>query len=900
MPRIKPSWLLILVLNLALGTRAASAQTCAQGQDTRFMFPFFANAGMNINQVTLYGNSAAQASATLLAAVQAGVAAWNQNCPNSTYRNIPTFAVNWTAPRPFPPGSDEQVRKTIIVDFRPNEAARQVPGTNRYEFAVWTGGVDTNLITVFGRCPTGAQLPDLGCNGTNTPINWDTPLGRTALAHEIGHALGLAHDRSQQLTGQACPMSLMNEAPAPGAAFSPAYCGLADRMNDPDAPCNSQQPGAGETNPCEIALRRGGDNPNGDATEGLGNEFCETNPWLCDDGPTSWAGGAPECHWYCSSSLGTQWCDWGCFAPVVATPGATIEVVHAAPVIGLAAPAVNATVTGLITISGWAHEFFHMPTVEFGLNSEAMPVTNLQVGLNAPGACQPPAGIGHSRCNRYTGFSARLETRMLPNGVHKLHVTAVGQNGFPSAVERQVIVSNSCFDYTPPSLAVSAPTYTVAGSVTITANTADDVGVTAVDFSVDGVLKATDTSAPFTYSWDTTPYSNGVHFVEAVAHDGCSNSAYKKVNFTVVKDTSAPQVSLLAPAGGSVVRGTVTLQAQASDAYGIGRVEFFIDGALRGTDTTAPYAYAWSTTGDGPHNLLAKAYDTNGNIGMSPNVSVIVDNTAPGLSVGSPTYNQTISGNSVKVSGWATDGSDTIALSFAMDGQTLPLVGDVAWLARQDVCDNVPAGDSRCPYVGWRGFFDSTRFANGWHTLDVSATDAAGWVISSRINVYVSNAVSSIVSRFGPSEDAWVRALFPSNNYGTTTNLGVRSSWFTNDGGFSFLKFNVSGVSGTVVSAKLLLRTLPSPLTELYVYRVANTWTETGITWANMPLSSAVDLTHRFNLAGSTWYDFEATSYVTGNGVFSFGIATADTASNLGCSSRETSYAPVLEITYRP
>jgi hypothetical protein len=283
--------------------------------------------------------------------------------------------------------------------------------------------------------------------------------------------------------------------------------------------------------------RQGGDNPKGDVAEGLGNEFCETYPWLCDDGPPFWAGGSPECHWDCYSSFGTRRCGWRCDTPVGATP---IEG-RAAPTIGLGAPAENATVAGLITISGWAHEFFHMPTIEFGLSSEAVPVTNLQVGLNAPEACQPPSGIGHSQCNRNAGFSARLETRMLRNGVHKLQVTAVGRLGFPSAIERQIVVSNRCFDYTPPSLAVSAPTYTVAGSVTITANTADAVGVTAVDFFVDGVLKVTDTSAPFKYAWDTAPYPDGVHFIEVVAHDGCNNSANKIVNFTVVKDTSAPQ-----------------------------------------------------------------------------------------------------------------------------------------------------------------------------------------------------------------------------------------------------------------------------------------------------------------------------------------------------------------------
>jgi leucyl aminopeptidase len=73
-----------------------------------------------------------------------------------------------------------------------------------------------------------------------------------------------------------------------------------------------------------------------------------------------------------------------------------------------------------------------------------------------------------------------------------------------------------------------------------------------------------------------------------------------------------PSVGLTQPANGSTVSGSVTFAANASDNSGIvTAVEFFVDGMLKGTDTTAPFAIAWDTrtTGDGQHVLTAKAYD---------------------------------------------------------------------------------------------------------------------------------------------------------------------------------------------------------------------------------------------------------------------------------------------------
>ncbi len=94
-------------------------------------------------------------------------------------------------------------------------------------------------------------------------------------------------------------------------------------------------------------------------------------------------------------------------------------------------------------------------------------------------------------------------------------------------------------------------------------------------------------------------------------------------------DTTAPTVNVTAPATGTTVSGSVTISASASDNVGVSRVEFFVDGALVGSDTSSPYSFAWSSASvsNGSHALMARAYDAAGNAGSDNDTSVNVSNT---------------------------------------------------------------------------------------------------------------------------------------------------------------------------------------------------------------------------------------------------------------------------------
>jgi hypothetical protein len=94
-------------------------------------------------------------------------------------------------------------------------------------------------------------------------------------------------------------------------------------------------------------------------------------------------------------------------------------------------------------------------------------------------------------------------------------------------------------------------------------------------------------------------------------------------------DTTVPTVSITAPTAGSTVSGTVSINATASDNVGVAKVEFYVDGALRTTDTTSPYSWSWNTTtfANSSHTIVAKAYDAANNMGTTGNVTVTVNNT---------------------------------------------------------------------------------------------------------------------------------------------------------------------------------------------------------------------------------------------------------------------------------
>ena len=78
-------------------------------------------------------------------------------------------------------------------------------------------------------------------------------------------------------------------------------------------------------------------------------------------------------------------------------------------------------------------------------------------------------------------------------------------------------------DTTAPTVTLSAPA-TANRTTTLTANASDNVGVTQVEFRLDGAALGTATAAPYSFNWDTSTAADGAHVLTAVASDAAGNS----------------------------------------------------------------------------------------------------------------------------------------------------------------------------------------------------------------------------------------------------------------------------------------------------------------------------------------------------------------------------------------
>lgn len=93
-------------------------------------------------------------------------------------------------------------------------------------------------------------------------------------------------------------------------------------------------------------------------------------------------------------------------------------------------------------------------------------------------------------------------------------------------------------------------------------------------------------------------------------------------------DKQAPTVSIVSPAQGATVSGSVKVGAEAKDNVGVSKVMFYANGREIGTAAAAPFEINWDTAAlsDGTYSLVANAYDATGNVGKSTAVQVTVRN----------------------------------------------------------------------------------------------------------------------------------------------------------------------------------------------------------------------------------------------------------------------------------
>ena len=264
------------------------------------------------------------------------------------------------------------------------------------------------------------------------------------------------------------------------------------------------------------------------------------------------------------------------------------------PSVSVTYPANGSTVSGYVNVQASASDNVNVTKVEFYVD-------------NVLRSADTSVPYGWTNTN-------------VSNGARTLLVKAYDAAGNIGTAMITVTVANVIADVTPPAIFISSPSNgaIVSGAISIDASASDNVAVTKVEFYIDSLLKVSDFSYPYAYTFNTTNLTNGQHTLQAKAYDAAENTVSNTITMVIantVIDTIPPTVFILYPANGSTVSETISISTAVSDNVGVAKINFYIDNTLKYVDNSYPYSYSWNTltTGNGRHSVKAIAYDAAGN-----------------------------------------------------------------------------------------------------------------------------------------------------------------------------------------------------------------------------------------------------------------------------------------------
>ena len=283
-------------------------------------------------------------------------------------------------------------------------------------------------------------------------------------------------------------------------------------------------------------------------------------------------------------------------------------------------------------------------------------------------------------------------------GVHTLVVTAADAAG-NRARETRVFT----LDKTPPALTLTG---VIDGEVR---NTDVAISYDATDTYLSSVSATLNGGA---FASGELVSDEGSYSLVVTAADLAGNTATETRTFII--DKTPPSLSISSPADGYVTsQGSVEIVAAVTDAVGVAEVRHGVELAVPGADGSYRVP---AFLLEGNNVLTLTATDVAGNPSTA-SVMVVRDTRAPALTVTSPTKGARIGALSVLVTGTAFDST---ALTVEVSGQPAPLAAD--------------------------GTFQVTApLVSGDNTLTISATDAAGLVSVTTVDVRANDTPPTVV-----------------------------------------------------------------------------------------------------------------------------------------------------------
>ena len=231
--------------------------------------------------------------------------------------------------------------------------------------------------------------------------------------------------------------------------------------------------------------------------------------------------------------------------------------------------------------------------------------------------------------------------------------------------------------FTPPTVTLTSPVEgdtLIDGSPTLLEATAEDTDgtVVAVAFYIGTTQIAVDSTAPYSLTWDVDQAS-GIYGMYAIATDSDGITTTSDTATVVVK--GRPAVTIINPSEGQFLNenDSITIETVTADLDGeVVKVDFFVDGVLIGTDSTAPFTADWNNLPAGAATITAEATDNDNLVGTSTPINVTVRNR-PTVSITNP-INGTIfiQDEDVQIEATAADADGTVSwVEFYYDGNLI-------------------------------------------------------------------------------------------------------------------------------------------------------------------------------------------------------------------------------------
>jgi len=269
----------------------------------------------------------------------------------------------------------------------------------------------------------------------------------------------------------------------------------------------------------------------------------------------------------------------------------------------------------------------------------------------------PPIQLG-GIASSDTTFTLPWNTIDVEDGIYILEARAWDEAGnLGTSPSLMVNVKNETDpppeDRLPPDVWWTAPDggSTLSGTVNLQVRFYDESSVDSVRLLKNGAAVATyippydSRGGEFEaeYLWNTLPDSDGVYIWEARAWDASGNVGVSPSLLIRVRneeeppplDLTPPVVTWLSPEPGSTVEGLVELRFQVMDDVGLDSVKVYLNGQewqnLVNVEEFLDANIIWITSDypDGNYIVEVRAWDSSGNTGSAPGVTLLVLNHPP-------------------------------------------------------------------------------------------------------------------------------------------------------------------------------------------------------------------------------------------------------------------------------